>query len=250
MLAHGFGTDQQVWHLIVPHLKENYRLVLFDYVGSGHSDKQAYNEARYGELDGYAQDIIDIADELDLADFILIGHSISSMIGLLVTIKRPELIRDLIMVGPSPIYIANEDIPNLFKENEIEALIEMMERNFSEWTKTLAPIASSNPDRPELSEDFEKRLLHNDAKIIKKFAEVTFYIDLRQELSIPTTPTLIFQTKEDNISPIESGEFVHGNMQNSTLIIMEAKGHNPHLSAPEELLTGINNYLQERNEGK
>lgn len=38
MLAHGFGCDQNMWRFIVPVFSDDYRLLLFDDMGAGHSD--------------------------------------------------------------------------------------------------------------------------------------------------------------------------------------------------------------------
>jgi sigma-B regulation protein RsbQ len=57
LFAHGFGCDQTMWRFITPAFESDYRVVLFDYVGSGKSDASAWSEERYATLDGYAQDV-------------------------------------------------------------------------------------------------------------------------------------------------------------------------------------------------
>ena len=61
MLAHGFGCDQNIWRFIAPAFERDYRIVLFDYVGHGKSDRTAYDVSRYGRLDSYADDVLQIA---------------------------------------------------------------------------------------------------------------------------------------------------------------------------------------------
>jgi sigma-B regulation protein RsbQ len=60
MLAHGFGCDQNMWRLVAPGLAQDFRLVLFDHVGSGRSDLSAWRPERYATLDGYADDVLRI----------------------------------------------------------------------------------------------------------------------------------------------------------------------------------------------
>jgi sigma-B regulation protein RsbQ len=83
LFAHGFGCDQNMWRFVTPAFENEYRIVLFDYVGSGKSDIAQYDRERYSSLEGYAQDILDVCHALDLHDVIFVGHSVSSMIGVL-----------------------------------------------------------------------------------------------------------------------------------------------------------------------
>lgn len=62
MFAPGFGCDQSVWNAVAPAFEEDHRVILFDYVGSGHSDLRAYDLNRYQTLDGYAQDVLDVCE--------------------------------------------------------------------------------------------------------------------------------------------------------------------------------------------
>lgn len=103
VLAHGFGCDQNMWRLTVPALAEEYQVVLFDYVGAGRSDLSAFSEARYSSLEGYAQDVEEICEALDLRDAVFVGHSVSAMIGVLAAARVPERIGALVMVAPSPV---------------------------------------------------------------------------------------------------------------------------------------------------
>ncbi len=244
MFAHGFGCDQQVWGKITPAFEEEFQIVLFDYVGSGHSDKNAYNSERYSTPEGYAADIIDICTAFNLKDIIFVGHSISGVIGLLASITNPDLFDKLCLIGPSPCYINEPGYAGGFDKSDIDELLEMMERNYKEWVKYLAPVATKNPNRPELTKEFEGILLANDRLIVRQFCEMTFGIDVRSELIKVSKPSLILQTKEDSIVPVEIGEYLHSHIPNSTYILMDATGHNPHLSAPDETINYIKHFMQ------
>ncbi|WP_153731122.1 alpha/beta fold hydrolase [Sporosarcina obsidiansis] len=244
LFAHGFGCDQTVWKNIVPAFEQDYRIVLFDYVGSGQSDKLAYSSDRYGTLHGYAQDVIDVCDALDLQNILYVGHSVSSMIGALASIQRPDLMEKLIMIGPSPHYLNEPDYYGGFEREDIDELLDMMEMNYKEWAKYLAPISMKNEDRPHLSEEFESMLYTNDPQIARQFAEVTFTSDIRAELPQVYTKTLILQPTEDSIVPIEVGEYIQRQTPNSELVIMKAKGHNPHISHPEETVQEITRFIE------
>src|SRR5690349_3157789 len=120
LFAHGFGCDQNMWRFITPAFENDYKIVLFDYVGAGKSDISAYNPDRYASLHGYARDVLEICAGLNLKDIIFVGHSVSSMIGLLAAIEEPQLFDKLIMVGPSPCYINDPAYKGGFERSDIE----------------------------------------------------------------------------------------------------------------------------------
>ncbi len=243
LLAHGFGCDQNMWRFITPAFEDNYKIVLFDYVGSGHSDIKAYNPERYSDLNGYAQDILDICDALELSQVIFVGHSVSSMIGLIAGIKQPEFFDRMVFIGPSPCYINNNEYKGGFQKEEIDELITTMEQNYIGWSNFLAPVIMKNLDRPELAAELNESFCSTDPVIARKFAEVTFYSDNRDDLSKFSLPSLIMQCSEDIIAPAEVGEYLHERLNHSTLVLLKATGHCPHLSAPAETIEVMKNYL-------
>jgi len=244
VFAHGFGCDQTMWRYVAPEFEKDYKVVMFDYVGSGRSDQDAYSADRYGTLDGYAQDVLEIAEELALRDAIFVGHSVSGMIGTLASIARPELFGRMVMIGSSPRYL--NDLPDYyggFDESDIRGLLGMMEMNFMGWAGYLAPLALNNPNRSDLSDELERSFSSREPEIARQFAEATFFLDCREQLPRVTVPSLILQCAEDSIAPREVGEYLHSHLGNSTLTPMQAKGHYPHLSHPEETTRLIKAYL-------
>ena len=244
LFAHGFGCNQHMWRFVTPAFEDDYRLVLFDYVGSGKSDLRAYNPERYSNLNGYVEDLLEICGALELKDVIFVGHSVSCMIGLLAAIKEPRLFQRLILVGPSPRYI-NEapDYVGGFARRDIEELLETMDKNYIGWANFLAPAVMKNPDRPELGAELTQSFCSTDPIIARQFAEVTFLSDNRRDLPRLTVPSLILQCSEDLIAPKEVGEYLHRNLPHGTLRVMKATGHCPHMSAPEETIGLIKDYL-------
>jgi sigma-B regulation protein RsbQ len=243
MFAHGFGCDQNMWRFITPAFEEDYKIVLFDYVGSGKSDAAAYNPVRYSKLEGYAKDILEICEALDLRDVILVGHSVSSMIGLLAAIEQPDRFADLIMVGPSPRYLNDEGYVGGFDRADIEGLLEMMEKNYMGWASYLAPAIMKNEDRPELASELETSFCSTDPVIARQFAIATFLADNRDDLPKATVRSLIMQCSDDIIAPLEVGEYLNQQLPNSQLEVLKATGHCPHVSHPDETIAAMKQYL-------
>jgi len=243
VFAHGFGCDQNMWRFITPAFENDYRIVLFDYVGSGHSDLKAYDRARYGTLDGYAEDLLDVCRALDLRDAIVVGHSVSGIVAVLAAKREPSRFSQLVLIGPSPRYINDTDYVGGFDRADIDGLLETMEKNYIGWANYLAPAIMANPDRPELAGELAESFCSTDPIIARRFAEVTFLSDNRDDLADVSVPSLILQCSADIIAPPEVGEYVHRHLPLSTLRVMEATGHCPHMSHPEETIRTMQEYL-------
>lgn len=243
IFAHGFGCDQNMWRFITPAFMDKYQIILFDYVGSGNSDINAYSSEKYQSLQGYVQDLLDIIETLSLQNIIFVGHSISAMIGLLASIQYPDYFKKLIMIGPSPCYLNDDGYRGGFERSDIAELLDMMEMNFTGWASYMAPIAMSNPEQPALTQELKQTFIAADPIIAKEFAEVTFLSDHRSELPKVSVPSLIIQCSEDSIVPISVGDYLHQHLKNSTLQLMEAKGHYPHISHPNETIQCIADFL-------
>ncbi|WP_099469498.1 alpha/beta fold hydrolase [Konateibacter massiliensis] len=247
VLGHGFGCDQNVWRYIIPYLEKDYRLVLFDYVGSGKSDKSQYNIERYRNLDGYAQDLIEILDCFEIRDAIFIGHSVSSMIGILSSIHNSKYFKKMVLIGPSPRYINDEpDYYGGFNHQDINEILTFMEMNFLGWASANAAALIDNPDKPDLVEQLENTFTSEEPGIMKYFARATFLSDYRKELQLVTTPSLILQCSVDSIVPLEVAEYMKNNLQNSDLKILDSRGHYPHLSMPKQTAEYILDYIKGR----
>ncbi|TCJ14434.1 alpha/beta hydrolase [Flaviaesturariibacter flavus] len=243
LFAHGFGCDQNMWRYLTPAFENDYKIILFDYVGSGKSDISAWNPARYESLRGYAQDILDICRELDLYDVILVGHSVSSMTGLLAANEEPARFERLIMVGPSPCYINDDGYNGGFSRADIEGLLDTMEKNYIGWANFLAPAIMGQPGRPELGAELTESFCSTDPKIARRFAETTFFSDNRRDLRHARVPSLILQCSDDIIAPRTVGDYLAQTLPQSTLRVMKATGHCPHMSEPEETIRLIKEYL-------
>lgn len=243
-LVHGYGCDQNMWRFITPQFKEDYRIILIDLVGSGKSDENAYDFDKYSSLEGYADDIIEICDALNLKDVCFVGHSVSAIIGLLAAVKRPALFKKLIMIGPSPRYINDAVYFGGFSQNDIDDLMETLDSNYLGWSSAMAPVIMGNSDRPELAAELKESFCQNNPEIAKHFAKVTFQGDNRSDLNKLTTDTLIIQSMEDAIASVKVGQYVHENIANSTLVIIETTGHCPHLSFPNQTIEAMKKYLR------
>jgi sigma-B regulation protein RsbQ len=245
LFAPGFGCDQTMWRFVAPAFADRYKVVLIDYVGTGRSDLQAYDPKRYSDLGGYAQDLLDICAELELNGVIMVGHSISGVIGALASLQEPGRFARLILIGSSACYINHPpDYIGGFERPAVEELLDLMEKNYSGWASFLAPMVMKNAGRPELAAELEASFRMADPAIARQFAALTFGADVRDLLPRITVPSLVLQCMDDMIVPQSAAEYLHSHLAQSTMRPIQAVGHYPHLSNPAETVRLIDEYLR------
>lgn len=244
VFAHGFGCSQEMWRLVAPAFEADHPVVLFDLVGSGGSDLSAYDAGKYDSLHGYADDAIEIAESLGLRDAVFVGHSVSAMIGVLASVRRPDLFGALALVSPSPRYVDDDGYRGGFSQEDIDGLLDALDRNYLNWSADLAPQIMGNPGSPELGAELTDSFCRTDPEIARQFAEVTFLSDNRRDLPKVGVPTLVLQCAEDIIAPVEVGLHVHENIPGSVFVQLDATGHCPHLSSSQEVTDALRGFLR------
>ena len=244
MFAHGFGCAQSSWKFVTDAFLADYKVILFDYVGSGDSDLSQYDKQKYSTLEGYACDVIDIIEALDLNNIIFVGHSVSSMIGMIAALQAPEAFKKLIFIGPSPRYLNDGDYIGGFNSNDIETIFEHIADDYVTWSKQLAPVVMDSPLKPELSDFLQECFEATDPSVALAFAMATFKADYRDKLKNLQVPSLTLQSSYDIMAPLSAGEFIHKNTPENFLVVMKATGHYPQISEPEETIREIKDFIE------
>lgn len=239
VFAHGFGCDQHMWRLVAPQFEDRFRVVTFDHIGAGGSDASAYDPVRHGTLQGYADDVLAILHELDLHDVILVGHSVSATIAVLAANAEPDRFARLVLVGPSPRYVDDDGYTGGFSEADIAELLESLDSNYLGWSRAMAPAIMGNADRPELGAELTESFCRTDPDLARRFARVTFLSDNRADLQKVSVPTLVLQCTQDVIAPVAVGEYVTDAVPDARMVLLDATGHCPHLSAPDATTAAI-----------
>ncbi|TFF36272.1 alpha/beta fold hydrolase [Pseudomonas sp. RIT623] len=232
ILSHGFGCDQSMWRCLLPHLVTRFRVVTYDLVGAGQSDLAAYAAEKYASLWGYATDLNELIEAYAVGPVIVVGHSVSAMIGVLAERQRPGRLAGLVMIGGSPCYIDSPGYTGGFAPDEIQALLTTLDDNYLGWSSSMAPTLMGTPGQPLLQAELTSSFCRTDAQIARHFARVIFLCDHRQEVSGLPVPTLIVQCTGDPVVPLAVGEYLHRVLPDSQLSLIDNMGHYPQLSAP------------------
>ena len=243
VFAHGFGCGQEAWKRVVPYFSSDHRVVLFDHVGSGGSDISEYERGKYDSLHGYASDLLEVLDALDLRDAVVVGHSVASMMAVLAANRDASRIGALVLLGPSPRYVNDDGYTGGFEQGDIDALLDTLDANYLGWSREMAPMIVGNLDRPELGEELTESFCSTDPAIARQFAHVTFLSDNRADLFEITVPTLVLQSTDDIIAPRAVGEYVHRTIAGSSYRLLATTGHCAHLSGADEVAREIRSFL-------
>lgn len=245
MLAHGFGCDQNMWRFMLPELEAHYQVVLFDYVGSGNSLLTDYSKEKYSTLEGYAKDIIDIIDALQLKEVSIIGHSVSSIIASIASIERPKIIKNIVMVCPSPCFLnMPPDYEGGFDRSDLEELIELMDKNYIGWANYLAPLVMGTSQSPELIGELSGSFCSTDPLVAKTFAKATFFSDHRNILPRIACPTLILQSSSDALASVGVGQYLAKSIVHGELAVIKAEGHCLHMTNHQDIMPLIIQFLE------
>lgn len=244
VLAHGFGCDQRVWQHVAPALAERYTLVLFDYVGSGRSQLSAFDATRYATLEGYARDVVEICQALDLRGVHVVGHSVSATIGQLAALEIPERIASQVMICPSPCFLnVAPDYHGGFERADLEELLELMDRNYIGWANYLAPLVMGPESADYLIGELSESFCSTDPIVAKVFARATFFADYRHVLPQVAHPALLLQSQVDTLANPEVGRYMHARMARATLKELPSVGHCIHMTHPESVVSEIDAWL-------
>lgn len=244
VFVHGFGCDQNMWRQLMPSYAGRYKTVSLDLVGAGMSDLSAFDTRKYADLQGHADDMLEVIQAVAEGPAIFVGHSVSAMIGMLADLKQPGLIAAHAMIAPSPSYINQGDYHGGFERADIDSLLQTLEGNYLGWSSNMAPAIMGAAEQPQLAEELTNSFCRTDPDIAKHFARVTFLSDHRALLPRLATPTLILQCDDDIIAPVSVGEYMRRVMPDATLAIIENVGHCPHMSRPSECSLAIDRFLR------
>ncbi|QJW88453.1 alpha/beta hydrolase [Spirosoma taeanense] len=243
VFAHGFGNDQQAWAEVVPAFLDDYRIVLFDYVGANKQTVPYFNPRKYRKLQSFADDILDIIEELSLENITFIGHSVGGMSGILAAIQEPAWFSRLVLLNASPRYVNGDDYYGGFSQEVLNELFTQMESNFYAWASGFAPTIMANPDRPQLASAYAQTLSAMRPDVALSIAKMIFQSDHRTDVERVRHPTLLIQAKDDVAVPMEVCYYLEKHIPNAELSIIDTQGHHPHISDADKVIKAIKPFI-------
>ncbi|CAL0313436.1 unnamed protein product [Lupinus luteus] len=245
VLAHGFGTDQSVWKHLVPHLVDEYRVILYDNMGAGTTNPEYYDFERYSTLEGFVYDLLAILEEFQVQSCIFVGHSLSSMVGVIASISHPQLFSKLILLSASPRFLNDENYYGGFEQEDLSQLFEAIQSNYKAWCSGFAPLVVSGDMDSVAVQEFSRTLFNMRPDIALSMAQTIFQFDMRQILNFVTVPCHIIQSTKDLAVPLVVAEYLQQNVGGKSIVeVMPTEGHLPQLSSPDIVIPVLINHIR------
>jgi sigma-B regulation protein RsbQ len=243
VMVHGFGTDQYAWHHVLPSLAGKFRIVTLSLAGAGAEGASLFDAERYAEIEAHADDLLQMLDDLGIADAFYVGHSMGAMIGVLAAIEQPRFFRKLILLGASPRYLDDEGYVGGFDQPTLDGIFAAMSGNYHEWVSGFAPVAVNAVPGSAAVREFAEGLFALRPDIALNTARVVFQSDLRDRLPLLDVPVSILQMRDDVAVPIAVGEYLRDTIAAADFEVIAAQGHLPHLSAPAAVIDALGRHL-------
>ncbi len=180
--------------------------------------------------------------ELNVYNVVFVGHSVSSIIGILAAIKEPARFGRLVLLVPSPRFVNEGGYAGGFEKNDISELLTAMEQDYTCWAAGMAPVMMGKQSHSLIMELANSFLKTNPA-IARHFARVTFFADHREDLPLLAIPVLLLQCAHDVVAPLAVGTYLHEHLPGSQLVVIDTPGHCAHLTAPAQTLNETEDFL-------
>jgi sigma-B regulation protein RsbQ len=243
LFCNGYNCTQQVWHYLAPALATRYRLVFFDRVGTGGADPAAYDAQKYATLHGYAQDVVDICQALNLQQVTLVGHSEGAMVALLATIAAPQYFARAILLGATPCHLNRPGYYGGFEEADLRQLLASAGNDYWHWATALAFLLMGEGQPAALGHELATHFCQADLLIARQSVAVAFLSDHRADLPRVPVPVHLLQCADDVAVPAEVNTYLLAHLPQATLTLLPTTGHCPHLSVPLQVLAAIHRVL-------
>lgn len=244
--VHGLGTDRSAWRAVSEAFAQDFAIVAFDHVGATEANRAYFleHQSRYLGLAGYVDDFIEICSTPTLRKpAILVGHSLGAMVCLLASLRKPALFSKLVLIGASPCYLNKGEYRGGMELGNIDAIYRAIHDDYAGWARTFAPLAMGNPEHPQLAQQFHASIASIPPEMMLTVLCSILQQDLRESVTRVATPTLIIQSRNDLFVPHAVAEYLHRHIAGSRLAEIEASGHLPHVSAPEEVIKAIRAFV-------
>jgi sigma-B regulation protein RsbQ len=245
LFCNGYNCNQDIWHYLVPALKAQYQLVLFDQMGINKACWNGYDPRKYGTLHGHAQDVIAICQALELRQVTIIGHSEGAMVALLAANRAPEYFARVVLIAATPCHL---NLPGYYGGFEVPDVLELLTasgQNYQHWAMTLAFMLMGEGQPARLGHELATHFCLADPYIARRTAYTAFLSDHRADLRHLAMPTLLLQCADDVAVPAEVNDFMLAQLPQAALTLLPTTGHCPHLSAPLQVLAALQAFLAE-----
>jgi pimeloyl-[acyl-carrier protein] methyl ester esterase len=231
VLVHGWCMSSAVWKYQFAGLSDALRTLAPDLRGHGRSR----GNVSHMSFEGFANDLIDMFDKLELSKVILVGWSMGAQIALHASTGLSDRLAGLVLVSATPRFAASDDFPFGLNRSEADgmrlkvlrntqrALEGFISRLFAEGELEGHPLAS------EIKQLLSKIPSPDSAAVLEALETLT-RADMRHILASIAIPTLILNGTDDRICLPQASTYLRNNIPGAEQTVMPGCGHAPFLT--------------------
>ena len=237
VLIHGLGASSERWKYVVPLFDTDFRVVVPDIIGFGHSDKPLADYT----LDYFSNFLEQFLTALDISNTVIIGSSLGGQIAVEYTSTHCESVEKLILVSPSG--MMKQPTPAL--DAYIMAALYPNEQSAKNAFETMDGSGKKIP--MNIINGFVSRMKLPNAK----FAFMSTLLGLKncelitQKLENISSPTLLIWGSDDPVIPVTFANDFVSSISNCTFLEMGNCGHTPYVQEPEFFASGVLDFLND-----
>ena len=233
IFIHGWAASQNFWKFQVEYFKEQYKVILFDLRGHGNSCKNAKLS-----VNSFVNDLEDLVNLLKLNSFVLIGHSLGTMISMIYAHKHPDKVKGLVLIG------AFSKIDTSLKARVERAVLKFLIRHAQERAAQMTKKILFHPDTPE--EIIEFVMQESSKTPVDKVIECMEAIektDITRIVPNISTPVLLLYGEAEKTISKSIRDYLASNLNVKKVVYIPKAGHNAMLENPSRVNKEIEDFL-------
>ena len=223
LFLHGAGGSSQHWARLVAHLDDCVCALLVDLPGLGRSD------GRVPETVADAARFIErLLSQLGVTPPITcVGHSLGGLVAQRLALGSPELVAKLVLIATAPRVRPHPDFVHAAVTGDFD--LEALRASFGKGTpREVQDLVLGELPKTRLPEGATRFM--DD-------------LDLREEVSSLSVPTLIVTGDDDVIISPRHSRWLHQRIAGSTLLVVPEGGHYVQVEQPEQVALALNRFL-------
>ena len=246
ILLHGLRSYALTWQILAPILAENFYVIALDQRGRGESDWAL--DYRTYQTTYYVYDVEDLVENLNLSEFILVGHSLGGANALQYSLLHPNQIKALVIedIGPGS-SIQGEGAERIRREMKTTPLTFENWQDAAAFWRKLRPLIDdqgiqSRLDNTLIEKEGKITWRHDQDGISKARLEITS-TDLWPAVDALTCPTLFIKGGVSDFLSLEIIEEITTRKPHIQFIEIAGASHYVHDDQPKIFNSSVQNFL-------
>ncbi len=240
VFSHGLLFDTRMFDSQVSALRDDYRCIAYDHRGQGRS---AVPGDRSIAIDTLTDDAIALIDALDVAPCHFVGLSMGGFVGMRVALRRPELLRSLVLIDTSARAQDPNEVP---RYNLLKNVARLFGTRVVAWRVMpifFGPEFRSDAARAEERKIWRQRLGSRKRSVYRAVNGVMEREPILDDIGAIDVPTLVIHGDKDAALDIRESRLIAETIPGATLEVIVGAGHTPTVERPAEVNAALERFL-------